>query len=55
MVTTKKQPQMNLYSWASDDAEIILLEKEQTGRTTIEDISEALEEYQRLWTAGIAS
>ena len=55
MVTTKKQPQMNLYSWASDDAEIILLEKEQTGRTTIEDISDALEEYQRLWKAGIAS
>ena len=45
----------NLYSWASDDASIMLLEKAQNGRTTVEDIKEALDEYQRLWKAGIAS
>ena len=45
----------NLYSWASDDTEIMFLEKAQSGRTTVEDIQEALEEYQRLWKAGIAS
>ena len=45
----------NLYSWASDDAEIMLLEKAQSGRTTVEDIQDALDEYQKLWKAGIAS
>ena len=45
----------DLYSWASDDAEIMLLEKAQNGRTTVDDIQGALEEYQRLWKAGIAS
>ena len=45
----------NLYAWASDDAEITWLEKEQAGRTTVEDIQDALDEYQRLWKAGIAS
>jgi len=45
----------DLYSWASDDAEIMLLEKAQSGRTTVEDIQGALDEYQRLWKAGIAS
>ena len=44
-----------LYSWASDDASIMLLEKSQSGRTTVEDIQGALEEYQKLWKAGIAS
>jgi hypothetical protein len=44
-----------MYSWATDDAEIIFLEKAQSGRTTIEDIQDALEEYQKLWKAGIAS
>ena len=55
MVTTIQQAQTDLYSWASDDAEIIFLEKAQSGRTTIEDIQDALEEYKRLWNAGIAS
>jgi len=54
MVTTT-QDQTTMYSWATDDAEIIFLEKAQSGRTTIEDIKDALEEYQRLWQAGIAS
>ena len=33
----------------------MLLEKAQSGRTTVEDIQDALDEYQRLWKAGIAS
>ena len=45
----------NLYSWASDDAEIMLLEKAQSGRTTVEDIQDALDEYKKLCKAGIAS
>ena len=44
-----------LYAWTSDDAEITWLEKEQSGRTTVDDIQDALDEYQRLWKAGIAS
>ena len=55
MVTATKQTQTSMYSWASDDAELIFLEKAQSGRTTIEDIQEALEEYKKLWKAGIAS
>ena len=39
---------------ADDDASITKIEK-QSGRTTVEDISEALEEYERLYKAGIAS
>ena len=55
MVTTNKEVQEKLYSWASDDAEIMFLEKAQSGRTTVEDIQDALDEYKRLWKAGIAS
>ena len=55
MVTTTRQAQTDMYSWATDDAEIMFLEKAQSGRTTIEDIQDALEEYQKLWKAGIAS
>ena len=45
----------DLYSWASDDAEIMLLEKAQSGRTTVEDIQGALDEYQRLFKADLAT
>ena len=39
---------------ADDDVSITRIEK-QSGRTTVEDISEALDEYDRLYKAGIAS
>ena len=39
---------------ADDDVSITRIEK-QSGRTTVEDISEALDEYERLYKAGIAS
>jgi len=56
MITTPTDWNKELYSWNSDDAEIVLLEKaEQSGRTTMEDIADALDEYKRLWQAGIAS
>ena len=55
MVTTIRPAQTDMYKWATDDAEIMFLEKAQVGRTTIEDIQDALEEYQKLWKAGIAS
>ena len=56
MTTTPTDWNKELYSWNSDDAEIVLLEKaEQSGRTTMEDIADALDEYKRLWKAGIAS
>ena len=44
----------DMYQTLADDTEITVLEK-QSGRTTVEDISDALEEYERLYKAGIAS
>ena len=43
-----------MYQSVSDDANITVIEK-QFGRTTYEDITDALEEYARLFRAGIAS
>jgi len=43
-------------SWlASEDDTIIPLEKAQSGRTTLDDIADALDEYKRLFIAGLAS
>ena len=39
----------------SEDAEILFLSKATDGRVTLEDISDALNEYKRLFKAGIAS
>ena len=44
-----------LYQFVEDDAEILPLEKATDGRTTIQEIGEALEEYKKLFKAGIAS
>ena len=44
----------DMYQTISDSSEITRIEK-QSGRTTVEDIKDALEEYQRLHKAGIAS
>ena len=38
-----------------DDTPVIFLEKATDGRTTVEDIKSALDEYKRLYKAGIAS
>ena len=43
-----------LYQFVADDSEITLLEK-QSGKTTRDDIEDALDEYKRLFKAGIAS
>ena len=42
-------------SWVSEDDTIISLEKAQSGRTTLDDIADALDEYKRLFIAGLAS
>ena len=43
-------------SWlSSGDDTIISLEKAQSGRTTLDDIADALDEYKRLFIAGLAS
>jgi len=42
-------------SWVSEDETIISLEKAQSGRTTLDDIVDALDEYKRLFIAGLAS
>ena len=45
---------LDVYQQVAEDASIVVLEK-QFGSTTVEDISDALEEYGRLFQAGIAS
>ena len=42
-------------SWVSQDETIMSLEKAQSGRTTLEDIADALDEYKRLYVAGLVS
>tara|TARA_R100000152_G_C6768927_1_gene194567 strand:- start:213 stop:1526 length:1314 start_codon:yes stop_codon:yes gene_type:complete len=44
-----------LYQFVEDDAEILPLEKATDGRTTMDEIGDALEEYKKLYKAGIAS
>ena len=47
------------YNWAHStmhqDSEILFLEKATDGRVTLEEIAPALDEYKRLFKAGIAS
>ncbi len=44
----------DMYQTIVEDTSLTIIEK-QSGRTTVEDISDALEEYERLYKAGIAS
>ena len=44
-----------MYQSVSPDAAILAIEKQDNGKVTMEDISSALDEYQRLFKAGIAS
>ena len=53
-MTTIDATNQDMYQAIADDASITVIEK-QFGRTTIQDISEALSEYQKLFKAGIAS
>ena len=53
-MTTIESINADMYQTIADDANITVIEK-QVGRTTFEDISEALDEYARLFKAGIAS
>ena len=45
----------NMYQFVSDDAEILSLEKASKRPIGVEDISKALDEYKRLFKAGISS
>jgi HK97 family phage prohead protease len=45
----------NMYQYVSDDSEIIALEKASKRPLGVTDISEALDEYKKLFTAGISS
>jgi HK97 family phage prohead protease len=45
----------NMYQFVSDDAEILSLEKASKRPTEVSDISKALDEYKRLFKAGISS
>ena len=53
-MTTIESTNQDMYQTIADDASITVIEK-QFGRTTAQDITEALDEYKRLFKAGIAS
>ena len=53
-MTTIESTNQDMYQSIADDASITVIEK-QFGRTTAQDITEALDEYKRLFKAGIAS
>jgi len=53
-MTTIESTNQDMYQTIADDANITIIEK-QFGRTTAQDITEALDEYKRLFSAGIAS
>ena len=42
-------------NFIAEDSSITMLEKQQIGRTSLEKISKGLDEYLRLYKAGIAS
>ena len=44
-----------MYQTITSDSTILPIEKQDNGQVSLEDISDALEEYQRLFKAGIAS
>ena len=46
---------VHMYQTVSPDAAILPIEKQDSGQVTLEDIAPALDEYQRLYKAGIAS
>lgn len=54
-MVTLAETKTEFNNWLSDDATISFLEKAQAGKTTLDDISDALDEYKRLHEAGLAS
>ena len=53
-MTTIESTNYDMYQTIADDASITVIEK-QFGRTSVDDISDALDEYKRLFIAGVAS
>ena len=54
-MVTLAETKTEFNNWISEDATVSFLEKAQAGKTTLEDIADALDEYKRLYEAGLAS
>jgi hypothetical protein len=54
-LVTLAETKTEFNNWISEDATVSFLEKAQAGKTTLEDIADALDEYKRLHDAGLAS
>ena len=54
-MVTLAETKTEFNNWISEDATVSFLEKAQAGKTTLEDIADALDEYKRLHEAGLAS
>jgi len=54
-LVTLAETKTEFNNWISEDATVSFLEKAQAGKTTLEDIADALDEFKRLHEAGLAS
>ena len=54
-MVTLAETKTEFNNWISEDATVSFLEKAQAGKTTLEDIADALDEFKRLHDAGLAS
>ena len=54
-MVTLAETKTEFNNWISEDATVSFLEKAQAGKTTLEDIADALDEFKRLHEAGLAS
>ena len=54
-MSTLAETKTEFNNWISEDATVSFLEKAQAGKTTLEDIADALDEFKRLHDAGLSS
>jgi len=54
-LSTLAETKTEFNNWISEDATVSFLEKAQAGKTTLEDIADALDEFKRLHDAGLSS
>jgi len=54
-ISTSEIANLNRYQYVDDDSSVIWLEKAQSGKVSMEDITDALAEFTKLFKAGMAS
>ena len=54
-ISTSEIANLNRYQYVDDDSSVVWLEKAQSGKVSMEDITDALAEFTKLFKAGMAS